>query len=463
MKLSIILIKIFYKKFSSYRIKQKNKVKLQNVVTYYQFAKIFKLGILDKDTLSYIESCFTMVTKSHNFLHLDYVFVDKILSSSDLEITSELEVMNAAEKWIIYNYEERNKFTEQLLLKVRLHLLSKPVLKNISSESYNTHGSSVFQRNEECILLIKNILQNKDSVYQNKSFRFHATRYCTQNKFNILICGGMNTTTSNLDCNVVQVDGEKLDSIKLFTQFPKCKYIQGLNVNGNFYLLSCIANNIKAINVQVYCPITNSWKNVSTISENLMESSVCAFMYNIFIIGGRDQNNGAAHPSLKLNTDSCEKKYIERTNEARLDATSTVYEGRIVVSGGFDDVNNVLNTVEVYDHVDNTWSYMSNMIYGRCLHSLVAVRNKLYVFGGLTETSEVFDSYSNKFSLLKPLENMGNYNIEGAISIGCKILIFREKSTNVACYDLDKDDWSEETFEVTKNIVSFLCLKIPKI
>ena len=443
----------------------KRNIKLRNVVTYYQFAKTFNLGILAKDTLSSIESCFTMVTKSHNFLHVDYVFVAEILSSSDLEITSELEVMNAADKWIMGNYEERSKFAEDLLMKVRLHLLSDHVLKDLSRESYNTRSSSVFKRNDKCILLIKSILQNKDLVYQNKSFRYYRTRYCTRNKFNILICGGVNTITNNLDCNVVHIDGEKPNIIQLVTQFPKCKRIQVLNVNGTFYLFSN-CNNKEATNVQIYCFTTNTWKNVTKIYMRVEEFSVCAFMNKIFIIGGRDKINGAAHPSFELNTDSWKKKYIERTKEARIYAMSTVYQGRIVTSGGFDDENNDLNTVEVYDHVDNTWSYMSNMIHGRNLHILVAVRNKLYVFGGLTETSEVFDSYSNKFSLVKPsssLQGMGSWNIRGAISIGSKILIFRDNSTNVVCYDLDKEEWSEETFEVSKYLKFFLCLKMPKI
>ena len=443
----------------------KRKVKLQNVVTYYQLAKSFNLGILAKDTLSYIVRCFTMVTKFNNFLQLDFVFVAKIISSSELEITSELEVMNAADEWVRYNYAERSKFAEDLLLKVRLHLLSDHVLKHLSLESYNTRSSSVFKKNYQCILLIKNSLQNKDLVYQNKSFRYYMTRYCNQNKFHILICGGMNTTTNNVDFNVVQVDGEKLDSIKLLTQLPKCEYIQVLNVNDTFY--SFIESNDKQeTNVQVYCSTTDSWKKVIKISRDLEEFSLCTFMNNIFVIGGRNVNNGATHSSFELNTVNYKKKYIKRINEARNYAASTAFEGKIVVSGGYINANDRSNTVEAYDHVANTWSYMPNMIYGRYNHRLVAVRNKLYVFGGRTEQFEVFDSLTNKCSLLKTpssLQNRDTFRIGGAISIGNKILIFRENSPKFTYFDIDKADWFEETFVVTKDVESFLCLKMAKI
>ena len=150
---------------------------------------------------------------------------------------------------------------------------------------------------------------------------------------------------------------------------------------------------------------------------------------------------------------------------------STVFKGKIVVSGGLDVTWKDLNTVEAYDHVDNSWSYMPNIIHRRSLHRLVAIRNKLYVFGRSLETCEVFDSSINTFSLLKspsPLLNMDtrlNINLTrpAVISIGNKILIFRNNTLKLTYFDLDKADWYEEPFELTKDIKYYLCLKLPKI
>ena len=121
--------------------------------------------------------------------------------------------------------------------------------------------------------------------------------------------------------------------------------------------------------------------------------------------------------------------------------------------------------MEAYDHVANTWTYMPNMIHGRNGHYTVSVRNKLYAFGGFTDTFEVFDSFSKKFSLLKPSSSflyMGSYNINGAISLGSNILIFRDNSNKLIYFDFVKNEWKEESFEVTKNIKLYLCLKQQK-
>ena len=70
-----------------------------------------------------------MVGDTQNFLELDYFLVAKILASSDLVITSEVEVYNAADRWLKYKIEERRKFAKHLLLKVRLPLLSDNTLQ----------------------------------------------------------------------------------------------------------------------------------------------------------------------------------------------------------------------------------------------------------------------------------------------------------------------------------------------
>ena len=86
-------------------------------------------------------------------------------------------------------------------------------------------------------------------------------------------------------------------------------------------------------------------------------------MDNIFIIGGRDKNLIATSSCINLNIHKGRIENIKNMNEARQLPACTTFEGRVVVSGGYVNVNNDLNTVEAYDHVANTWSSMPNMIY----------------------------------------------------------------------------------------------------
>ena len=99
-----------------------------NVATFYQIASIFKINGLGKFSLSYIERCFPIVFDKEN---LDFVRIAKIISSSELRIDSEMEVLNAFDSWVSYDFVKRSKFASRLLLKVRFNLLPVNALNMI--------------------------------------------------------------------------------------------------------------------------------------------------------------------------------------------------------------------------------------------------------------------------------------------------------------------------------------------
>ena len=113
----------------------KKRINLNNVLLCYKIADFFNLRNVADINLYYIERCFTMVAETRKFLELDFTLVKKILSSSELEINSELEVFSAADNWISYNHKERSKFAKCLLLTVRLLLLSTSALNYLMCET----------------------------------------------------------------------------------------------------------------------------------------------------------------------------------------------------------------------------------------------------------------------------------------------------------------------------------------
>ena len=131
-----------------------NKVNSKNILSLYQIASIYKLASLTKQTFNSIERCFTMLTEKPDFVELEYSLVAKIFASSELYITSELEVFNAGNEWLSYNIEERRGFAEDLLQKVRLPLLSDHALKSLLKQT------SCFTTIDACVKIIKEALDN---------------------------------------------------------------------------------------------------------------------------------------------------------------------------------------------------------------------------------------------------------------------------------------------------------------
>ena len=76
-------------------------------------------------------------------------------------------------------------------------------------------------------------------------------------------------------------------------------------------------------------------------------------------------------------------------NVKRYESTCTIFEGKIVVSGGLN--NGSLKSVEAYDNYEDKWTYLPDLIEEKACHT--AVSKKMFIIGGYWTTScEVFDS-----------------------------------------------------------------------
>ena len=430
----------------------------ENAACFYHLVKRFNLKSLVVTVFEYVARCFTILVETPSFLELDFTLVSKILASSELLITTELEVLNAANAWLSYNTEERKKFAKDLLLKVRLPLLSDHALKHISNES------SCFTKIVECVNLLKQVSDYKDNFYRYKSSISCTRRYCNQKLFNILICGGYSLvheygTTSN----VKQVSASNLKIVDDLTSMTnKRESSKAVYLKGEVYVLGGHDRNGNWINsVEKYSASTNTWKKVADMYDDRIDYCICAFMDKIFVIAGIISTSFKIdNPCLQFDTKGCDWKEVAKLNESRFRSACGVFEGRIVVSGGTVNCLDNLRTVESYDVITDKWSPMPDMINGKIRPDLVVVKNKLFVIANGIDTCEVFDSICKKFVALKSPE-INVYCLQ-AFAIRNKIYVFQNYGAAVKCYDVDEDKWSDEACEVTKNVRSFSCVKVPR-
>ena len=93
-------------------------------IWYHFGTSVFKSEKLVKLTKSYIERNFTSVTCTEKFLYQNFHFFSRIISSSGLNITSELEGFKAVDKWMSYNIRDRQIYTRKLMSYLRLDFLT---------------------------------------------------------------------------------------------------------------------------------------------------------------------------------------------------------------------------------------------------------------------------------------------------------------------------------------------------
>ena len=441
-----------------------------NFLILFNLSILFKLSSLCKDLKSYIECCFPMASDSNNFLDLDFVSLKKILSSSGLNIDSELEIFDAADSWLRYDMFERGKYAKYLLSKVRLSLLSVPALNQILTKL------SSFSVDKDCTNVIKKALtDNKDLI---STTCITTSRYCNKNSFNFLVCGGFNNTKQASINDVISINVKNIGKVKRLPQMIKARQsFKAVYIKGELYVFGGIyqyreksfdqyITKLENVNtVEKYSPANNEWEHVCDMYDGRESFMSCSFMSSVYVVGGF-KDKCSMSTCVQFRTSSVSWKELSRMNEERCYAACSVFKGRIVVSGGFSFNAFESKTVEVYDHVANEWLKMASMIEGRLQHSSVVVNDKLYIIGGNgSKTLEAFDPRSSKFSLLKePIPGITRNYVtrEEVFTVDSKLLIIGNKG-KVIFYDFKNNECLETECEATKYLAKFSCVNLPVI
>ena len=449
----------------------KNNVNINNAALFYKLAHDFNFTDFTKRVLSYIERFFVLVCENKNFLELDLDSFRKIISSSEINIDCEIEIFNAIDSWVKYDFQERSDYLIYFLSKVRLSLLSDHAINAILSSSFS------YRKIDGFTAILKDELQKRRNLDKNILI-IDSNRYCSQNNFDILISCGTNDKLNRrfMDypnktlSNIQQIDSRNFNTVKELAPIKHGrKNAKSVYCRGAVYLFGGLDEDDHAvIPVEKYSLLTNSWETVANmIDYRTYGFCSCAFMDQVYIIGH------FIYSSLKFDTKNNKWKVIPKMNEERTGQACTVFGGRIVVCGGWNVENpDGLNSVVAYDPFSHSWTSMPRMIERRRFnHKLIAMRNKLFVVGNFfaNETilkCEVFDSASNRFVSLKECPSLFTFDLNlvaNAFLIENKIVIVGHESSTALCYDVAKNEIFEETCDVTKEIWSFCSTLVPLI
>ena len=459
-----------------------NRINTNSVATLCFLPILFNNKQLLKKSLCFAERCFKIVADSRDFLKLDFKYVIKILSSEELNIDSELEVISAADAWLSHNIAERSKYAKRLLSTTRLHLLSDHALRYVLKEP------STFSANKDCAGILKGVLEKKKEKVLDK---INVTaRYCKQDNFDLLFCGGYTIAKTTrytisrknifenrkLAGDAYTIDARNCKSVKHLPSMKENeKSIRAVCIGDEVYAFTC--HNVdpeRAKCVERYSRVTNSWQVVAASHDDRQYFCACAFMNDVYVVGG-ELDDGTTNSCLRFNTKSLEWRGIAGMREERISASCAAFEGRVVVSGGRDRAGRqmregALKSVEAYDHAADKWTRMPDMEISRFLHKSVAIKNKLFVVGGFIDPFEVYDSTCNKFTVVWTNYDYLNFYTElrwtlespnNVFSIGSKLVMFNYYAEHAFYYDVDSEKWEEEECKIAGRHLFQQGVKIP--
>ena len=436
-------------------------------MTFYELAKNFKLpGPVIQATRDYVERCFTSLFETTNFLELSYPSVSKILNSSGLDITSEIEVIDAAKLWLGHLTKYRTKFAHNLLLKARLPLLSNHALLHLIDKL-----TSFFSVNHECVETLREVLNSRDNFIRNNPDVSLVHRNCSHTKFSILVCGGKTDRRTVNTVNKLHVSN--FNNLAALPEMRKKRcHSEAVCLKGEVYLIGGNVSRGKKYKTSVEkYPLfgkKRTWKKVPSIPSKRQYFCACAFMNKIIVLGGSlylRRVSVVTSSCVQFDTKKCKWKKVADMSQPRINAACTLFEGNIVVAGGRSILNNVATpTVELYDAIADVWSPMASMTSEKFCHSVVVNKGKLIIIGSGGQCSEIFDNTAKLFVAIKESTISSNLVISPkAISDGSKIIILQDGVSCITWYDVDNNEWSIEDCNATKDLAFFSCVKVPLI
>ena len=305
----------------------------------------------------------------------------------------------------------------------------------------------------------------------NQSLLIHETQVLYENRCcnqggSVLFCGGIDKSNNFLN-RVLEV---KVPSFEVF-EFPsmvkqRC-FTELIVVNSDIMAIGgdvSIKEDFANFNnsVEIYSSKRKHWQEQYIQIPGKKCFCYCFFMKNIFVIG---ECNESSYESLKFSFTYSYKidkwKQIAKFNVARHCAACTIFEGKIVVTGGDID-NEALKSVEAYDYYENKWTYLPDMIEERRLHATVSMGNKMFVIGGYKISScETFDSHSRIFTSIKSFSTIPiiDNSYLKAVCLGNYIIVLNIVLHKVYMYDVDKQMWSNVDSDFCKNLKGSNCVK----
>ena len=91
-------------------------------------------------------------------------------------------------------------------------------------------------------------------------------------------------------------------------------------------------------------------------------------------------------------------------SQCRIWTAATLWNGTVVVAGGYDEQEDIVNSTEQYNPETNSWSAFKPMLTCRQGLALVAFNNSLFAIGGNNgkerlSSVERYDKLKNEWSL----------------------------------------------------------------
>ncbi|QED21122.1 kelch-like protein [Borealpox virus] len=392
----------------------------RNCIDFYIYASKYNKKIETASFNIILRNILTLI-KDENFKRLTEESMIKILSDNMLNIKNEDFAPLILIKWL---ESRQQSCSVELLRCLRISLLSPQITKSLY-----THR--LVNSSDECITFLNNISYLEESFPRYNSFMLMSVGIGrTYDKISINCYNYKRNTWKMISSrryrcnfavavldNIIYIIGgcdkslyrtPKVIAYHTCTNswiydIPQLKYPRsncgGLTDDEYIYCIGGIRDQHFSLlsDIDRWKPSKPYWQSYAKMREKKCDMGVVMLNGLIYIIGGIVKDNRCTDVVESLSEDGWtihQRLPIRMSNMA-----TTVHAGKIYISGGYDNANQIINEtsnlVFRYNPIYDEWTKIASLNIPRINHALWSSHNKLYVCGGIEDaqmnTSETYD------------------------------------------------------------------------
>lgn len=409
-----------------------------NCIGIADFAHALGCYTLYEQARKYIYTHFTEVSKCEEFLQLSQSQVTQIIKRDELNVRCELEVFEAALRWIRHDSEVRCGKLVQLLSAVRCQFLSPNFLTE------QTQTCDVISRVPQCCEFLRRIA-NESREHQRCTARLRGSHQ------SVYIIGGyLRHSLASVDCWCPKSDRwYRLASLPV----PRSG-VSACQVHGKIYVVGGRNNtsdcgNVDSPALDCLDPLTNTWKRCADMTVARNRVGVASLDCMVYAVGGSRER--VHHRSVeRYDPDTDSWTLVAPMATARIGVGVAVVNRLLYAIGGYDG-DNRLSSVECYHPENNEWHFVSPMTTTRSGAGVCNLEQHIYVVGGYdgsTQLSSVerYSVESDQWHSVAPMNIPRSAHT--LTVVGGKIYAIggfdgETFLSSIECYDPAEDQWSE--------------------
>ncbi|KAM5156585.1 kelch-like protein 38 [Mantella aurantiaca] len=423
----------------------------QNCLSMICFSEVFSCKNLKEKARQMALQCFKEVSLSEDLKELSVSELLDYLGDDDL-YGEEEQVFETLMAWIRHDVQGRKGHLQELFRKVRLEYVHPMFLFHFIANDPLIQ-SSIFCRTmlESACKVIFSLNLNISPDVKPMS---HVPRRFSHQEFLINVGGRKDSQQTTRD---VLLYNEKSNQWLRLAKLPLRLYkATAVGLHGSVYLLGGLSmtNKDKTVTSSVYILSLklNQWRTGEPMLVPRFSHQSIGYKNYIFSIGGIGVKQEILNSMERFDSIYNSWKRMANMPVAVLHPAVAAKDQRIYLFGGEDVMQNPVRLIQVYHIARNMWFRMETRVVKNVCAPAVVIGDKIIIIGGYTRRIIAYDMTKNTFVKCADMKDRRMHH--GATVLQNKIYVTGGRSLTVDntiedsdsfdCYDPETDKWTSK-------------------